>query len=95
MNGSYQNGSLCESQNISILSLIHKKSDSMNLKNYRPISIKNVDYKILALVLANRMQKVIDKIIYIKKRFIGTNIRKTVHIIDYLEKNKKEDCLFY
>ena len=62
-NESYQNGSLCESQNISILSLIHKKSDSMNLKNYRPISITNLDYKILALVLANIimiMQKVID-----------------------------------
>lgn len=98
-NESYQNGSLCESQNISILSLIHKKSDSMNLKNYRPISITNLDYKILALVLANRMQEVIDKIIstdqtgYIKKRFIGTNIRKTVDIIDYLEKNQKGGLL--
>ena len=98
-NESFMNGALCESQNLSVLSLIYKKGESTNLKNYRPISITNLDYKILALVLANRMQAVMDKIIsddqtgYIRKRFIGTNIRKTFDIIDFLEKNKKGGLL--
>lgn len=40
-----------------IISLIHKKDDKDRLKNYRPISLTNVDYKIFTQVLANRLQK--------------------------------------
>ena len=90
-NESFQNGELSESQKTSILSLMFKKSDRTLLKNYRPISLATTDYKILAFILANRLHKVIDKIIsddqsgYIKKRFIGTNIRLISDIIDYAE----------
>lgn len=53
--------------------------EKKKLKNYRPLSLTNVDYKTYAHVLAKRLQKVADKIItreqsvYIKGRYIGEN----------------------
>ena len=62
------------------------------MENWRPISLLNIDYKILARVLALRLQKVLPKIIsldqqgYIKNRYyIGYNIRQIQDIIDYTE----------
>ncbi len=76
---------------MSVLSLIFKKNDRLFLKNYRPISLTTCDYKILAFVLANRLHRVLDKIIskdqngYIKKRYIGYNIRLVEDMIEYAE----------
>ena len=90
-NESFNKGLLTDSQRTSILSLIFKKNDRTMLQNYRPISLATTDYKILAFVLANRLHKVISKIVsndqtgYIRKRFIGTNIRLVTDIIDYAE----------
>ena len=87
-NEAFEDGKLSESQNMSLLSLIFKKGDRTLLKNYRPISLTNVDYKILAFVLALRIQKTIHNVIscdqtgYIRKRFIGTNIRKILDVIE-------------
>jgi hypothetical protein len=50
------------SQRLSLITLIHKKGDKSNLANDRPISLTNTDYKILAIILANRLQKVIDQL---------------------------------
>ncbi len=88
-NESLNEGELSYSQRTAIMSLIFKKGDRMLLKNYRPISLSTADYKILAFVLANRLQCVLNKIIsttqgaYIKKRFIGCNIRLIEDLIDY------------
>jgi hypothetical protein len=49
-NESFNDGILCTSQRISILRMIHKKGNYR--PNYRPISITNIDYKIMAFVLA-------------------------------------------
>ena len=90
-NESYQNGSLPESQRMAVMSLIFKKGDEENIKNYRPISLTNVDYRILAVTLAQRVQKVIGNIIsndqtaYIKGRYMDTNIRLVSDVIDYFD----------
>ena len=61
------------SQNISILSLIFKKGNQEKFKNYRPISLTNVDYRILAFTLALRLQNGVSTVVssnqtgYIKK----------------------------
>ena len=92
---------LSESRNTSVISLIFKKGERTDLRNYRPISLANTDYKLLAHILANRLQKVLDKIIspdqtgYIKKRYIGTNIRKILDTIQYTsDKNQTGILLF-
>ena len=67
--------------------------DKRLLKNWRPVSLLNVDYKILAKVLATRLQKVIsyvissDQVGYIRGRYIGDNIRI---MLDILEMTKNE-----
>ena len=98
-NESFHDGKLSEMQNTSVLSLIHKKNERTYLKNYRPISLTNVDYRILAFALSMRLQKVITKIIsteqtgYIKKRFIGTNIRAILDVCENIEANNSAGIL--
>ena len=60
---SFESGELPKSQRLSIISLIYKKGEKSNVRNYRPISLTNVDYKIFAHVLANRLQKIASRII--------------------------------
>jgi exonuclease III len=85
----YLYGELPDSACKAILTLIFKKGDRMILKNYRPISLTNYDYKIIATVLAKRLQRVIHKLIsedqtaYIKGRFIGNNARLICDILDF------------
>ena len=86
-NYAFQKGSLSISQKRGIISLIPKKNkDKTLLENLRPISLLNVDYKILTKSIAKRLEKVLPKIInsdqtgYIKGRFIGENVRLPVII---------------
>ena len=81
-NYAFQKGSLSISQKRGIISLIPKKNkDKTLLENLRPISLLNVDYKILTKSIAKRLEKVLPKIInsdqtgYIKGSFIGENVR--------------------
>ena len=48
----------------SVITLIHKKDDKCNIKKKcRPISLTNIDYRILTCVLASRLQRVIGDIV--------------------------------
>ena len=40
------------SQRAAVISLSHKKGDETSLKNYRPISLTNTDYKKKAFIFA-------------------------------------------
>ena len=81
-------GELSISQRQGIISLIPKKDkDLLSLKNWRPISLLNTDYKIATKSIAKRLEKVLPLLIgsnqtgYIKGRFIGENIRLISDII--------------
>ena len=81
-NYAFHKGSRSISQRRGIISLIPKKNkDKTILENLRPISLLNVDYKILTKVLAKRLEKVLPKLMnadqtgYVKGRYFGENIR--------------------
>lgn len=85
---SFQLGSLPPSLNEAIITLISKKGkDPTECASYRPISLLNTDAKILAKVLARRLEGVIPLIIssdqtgFIKNRYSFFNVRRLFNII--------------
>ena len=64
------------------------------LKNWRPISLLSVIYKIGSTAIANRIKKILDKIIsknqagFVKGRFIGENTRLIYDLMHFTEKHK-------
>lgn len=60
--------------------LIFKKGDRLDHKNWRPISLLNVDYKLCARVLAGHLLKVIASVVApdqtcgVPGRYIGENV---------------------
>ena len=81
-----------------MLSLIFKKGDTEDISNYRPISLTNVDYCILALVLAGRMHNVINSIVshdqsaYIKNRYMGTTSGLLKMLLNIMIICKRKAC---
>jgi hypothetical protein len=87
---SLEKGQLSIEQKRGIINLIPKKDkDPRLLKNWRPISLLNTDYKIITKLLANRVKEVLpsvinsDQVAYLKNRFIGQNIRTILDIMGY------------
>ena len=90
-NGAYEKRCLSISQRRGlIITLLPKKNKPANLlKNWRPITLLNCDYKIAAKSIANRIKKFLPNIInndqtgFLKNRFIGENIRLIESIINH------------
>ena len=88
-------GKLSVEQMRGIISLLpNKDKDRLYLKNWRPITLLNVDYKILAKALGNRINSFLPSLIdedqtgYVKNRLIGNNIRIIEDILMYTKVNK-------
>jgi len=70
------------------------------LKNWRPITLLNTDYKIITKCIAIRLKKVLPNIIhsdqtgFLKGRFIGENIRLALDVIDYVNDNDLAGLMF-
>ena len=56
-------GEMPLSMSIGLVTMIYKKGSRDRLQNYRPLSMLNSDYKVLARVLANRVKQVIGKVV--------------------------------
>ena len=59
----FENGILPEGLNDTVIVLIPKGKDPQSLKNYRPISLCNVIYKVISKCLVNRLRPFLDDII--------------------------------
>jgi len=86
----FVNGILSIDQRRAILTILPKpEKDLRLLKNWRPLSLLNTDYKILTKLLATRLQQILPNIINedqkgcIKGRYIGENIRTILDILQY------------
>ena len=82
------------------ISLIKKKDKDMyECSTYRPISLLNTDYKILAKLLAKRLNPVLPSLIkndqtgFVKGRYGADNIRRLINLIDYANKNGGESAI--
>ena len=101
-NYAFKTGTLSISQGRGIISLIPKKNkDKSLLENLRPISLLNIDYKILTKSIAKRLEKVLPKIInpnqtgYIKGRFIGENVRLIQDAMFYTKQEEKSGIAIF
>ena len=56
-------GNFVRSLNTAFLVLIPKKGGADDLRDFRPISLVGGFYKLLAKVLANRLKKVVSKVV--------------------------------
>ena len=86
---SFEVDQLTNSQRQAIIKLIEKKDrDKRLIKNWRPISLLNLDTKLLSKVLANRMKDVLpslvkeNQIAYVQGRFISEGGRLISDILE-------------
>ena len=99
---SFSKGYLSISQRRGLITLLPKKNKPRQyLKNWRPITLLNCDYKIAAKSIATRLKKVLPYLInndqtgFLKGRFIGENIRLINSVIDYAEKQNIPGLLLF
>ena len=83
------------SQRRGVITLLEKKGkDPQQIKNWRPVTLLNTDYKILTKSLSRRIEKFIPEVIhtdqsgFVRDRFIGEPIR---FVEDLIEKFDRED----
>ena len=99
LNENFVKGIMTKSQKLGVIVLIHKKGDEEDLANWRPITLLNYDYKIMASVIAHRLQKVMGTIIhenqvgYMKGRLSGYNIRLIQDLFQLLEEKKMSGAM--
>ena len=102
LNSSFSKGHLSISQRRGLITLIPKKNKPQQfLKNWRPISLLNCNYKIAAKAVAMRMKRVLPDIIsndqtgFLKGRSIGENVRLLNSVISYAEQQKVPGMLLF
>ena len=90
------------SQRQAVITLIEKKDhDRCDLKNWRPISLLNVDAKIASKVIAERIKRLLPDLIhnnqsgYIPGRNISENIRSILDIMEYTKVKKLPGLLLF
>ena len=92
-NDSFAKVSLSFSQRTGLITLLYKKNDRFDTKNWRAISLLCTDYKILSKVLTNRLKTVLASVIFesqscgVPGRFSGSNIRTIQDIVNFCNSN--------
>uniref|UniRef100_A0A2N9GHA4 Reverse transcriptase domain-containing protein n=1 Tax=Fagus sylvatica TaxID=28930 RepID=A0A2N9GHA4_FAGSY len=59
----FEKGTFAYSLNATFVTLIPKKQNALNIRDFRPVSLIGSVYKILAKVLANRLRRVLDGVV--------------------------------
>lgn len=79
--------------------MVFKKGDKKDLKNWRPISLLNVDYKIGSKAVSLRLSKVLDVIVdpdqtcSVPGRSISSNLILLRDALDYIDKTNEPGIL--
>ena len=95
----YHAGEMCESMKTSNTRVIFKKGDRKNLKNWQPISLLNVNYKICSKVLSLRLSKVLEFIVdpdqtcSVPGRKITSNLHILRDVLDHIDRTNETGIL--
>ena len=86
---SFESGALPPSLRRAVITLLPKKGDLADVSNWRPVSLLNTDYKILAKVLAARLTQYIGNVIGEDQTYCipGRSIYDNINLI--------RDAIFY
>jgi hypothetical protein len=77
-----------------VITLIYKKANRRDLKNYRPISLLCAVYKIIAKLFAERMKRVLSKVVhhdqtsFVPGRNIGENIITFLEVQEHMQRSQ-------
>ena len=100
LNEGFRKGELTATQKQGIITCIPKGDKSRDeIKNWRPISLLNVVYKIGSGCIAKRIKTVLPNIIsedqtgFLQNRYIGDNLRLIYDLIDYVNKQNMPGML--
>ena len=83
------------------ITLLYKKKDPRDARNYRPITLLNLDYKIYAKILVSRMKRVIDTVIgepqtgFVPGRVISWNTHLLNLIQAYLDETDETGLFIF
>ena len=96
----YTTGKLTNSMSGAIIRLLYKKGDRLDVKNYRPISLINADYKIISKSIATRMSSVLPHIIDMDQtcvpgRKISDNLHVLRDVVQYCNGNNIDGALLF
>ncbi|GBG74652.1 hypothetical protein CBR_g19060 [Chara braunii] len=95
-NNVLEGGRLTEDMCRGTITLIYKKGDKQNVRNWRPISLLNVSYKILAKALSRRLAKILPDLVradqgaFVKGRSIAENILVAMGALEVISKEKRQ-----
>ena len=102
LNYAYEKDQPLITQRRGIIKLIPKKdAEPYFIKNWRPLTLLNCDYKIAAKSIANRLKVFLPNLInndqtgFIKGRFIGENIRLIDSVICYAKEENIPGLLLF
>lgn len=97
-----QQDQLSPTMKTGLITLLPKPNkDLLYLDNWRPITLLCNDYKLLALVYANRIKGVLEKLVdecqsaFIKGRHIHNNIRLVLDLLDYHTFEDTENLILF
>lgn len=80
------------------LIILHKKGDKKDLKNYRPLSLLSVEYKVLSKIITNRLHNHLDQYLSIEQAGFRKNFSTLDHIFvlnDLIAKAKEYNFALY
>jgi len=101
-NEGFQTGKLSISQRRGIISLIPKDENNlMVLSDWQPITLLNVNYKILARAIAKRIEPKLPKLVhsdqtgFVKARYIGQNMSLLNDLMEFTESSQFPGILLF
>ncbi|GBG61292.1 hypothetical protein CBR_g19825 [Chara braunii] len=82
-----------------VISVMFKKGDKAHIRNYRPISVLNVNYKLLAKTLALRLGRILPKLVerdqgaFVHGRSIFVNILTVIESIEVIQEENLDPAI--